>query len=301
MKIRSFSDISRIEAIIDEWSRSTGLLAYAFDSDGVQLTQPGVSRREKGAFSPITEPVISCSSDFSLNITLENGSVVGKIVGGRPLPIREDSPITVRSHEDMSVSAAMLRKMVSLVVNSCYADYLYNIEIKVLNEQLRLDPMTRVYTKNFMNELICESIESGDAGALYVIDIDDFKSINDSYGHSVGDEVIIAIANTLKEVFGDDNYVSRFGGDEFTAFVTRGLSPEEYVELGRKVCGEVSLLRFDSAPQCRATLSVGIAACPACGATIDKLFLSADRALYKTKASSKNGCTICEEECPQCV
>lgn len=296
MKIRSFTDISRIEAIINEWSHATGLTAIAVDSDGVQLTQPGVVRHCRNAFSPIHNAGILCSADFSLDITLENGSVVGKIVGGRVLPIRSDSAITERSAEDMNISAAMLRRMVSLVVNSCYADYLYNTEIKVLNEQLRLDPMTKIYTKNFMNELIYDALESGEKGALYVIDIDDFKHINDSFGHSVGDEVIIAIADTLKEVFGDDNYVSRFGGDEFTAFVNCGLTREEYIKLGEQICEAVRNLRFDSAPSCHASLSIGIAPCPACGTTIDELFLSADKALYRTKASGKNGCTFLDAE-----
>ncbi|MGN0650078.1 MAG: GGDEF domain-containing protein [Oscillospiraceae bacterium] len=301
IKIRSFTDISRIDAIISEWSHSTGLLAYAVDSDGVQLTQPGVVRRRNSSFSPIEESAIQCCTDFSLDITLENGTVVGKIIGGRVLPIHEDSPITERSHEDMSVSASMLRRMVSLVVNSCYADYLYNTEIKVLNEQLRLDPMTRIYTKNFMNELIYDAIESGDKGALFVIDIDDFKHINDSYGHSVGDEVIIAIADTLKDIFGADNYVSRFGGDEFTAYVNSGLTREEYIGIGKQVCEAVRNLRFASAPECRASLSIGIAPCPACGNTIDELFLSADNALYKTKETGKDGCSFAEAENPVLV
>lgn len=91
MKIRSFTDISRIEAIINEWSYTTGLTAVAVDSDGVQLTQPGVVRRPRSAFSPIKNAGQLCSADFSLDITLENGTVVGKIVGGRVLPIRADS------------------------------------------------------------------------------------------------------------------------------------------------------------------------------------------------------------------
>ena len=86
---------------------------------------------------------------------------------------------------------------------------------------MQLDPLTRIYNKTASGEIVDAFLEKSTQGThvLYVIDIDDFKKINDTFGHTVGDMVISDIATLIREQFTDEAVVGRVGGDEFMVFV----------------------------------------------------------------------------------
>ena len=124
--------------------------------------------------------------------------------------------------------------------------------------------------------------------ALLGVDIDDFKKVNDTYGHSGGDRLLVEIASRMKATLRDVDTVVRLGGDEFTILIPE-LDLESQVELVAKrlLTAIKQPFRLESetmVPAC----SLGIALYPGDGTTPEALMLNSDRALYAAKKSGKN-------------
>ena len=143
------------------------------------------------------------------------------------------------------------------------------------------------------NEALAKSADS--KCAFMIIDIDNFKSINDTYGHMFGDDVLCLTAGTLRSAFHSNDIIGRLGGDEFAVCMTDIPTPETAFERGLQLCTELaggghqkSLPKF--------TVSVGIAMSPADGATFKELYGCADRRLYSAKNSGKNRCCIFDDK-----
>ena len=81
------------------------------------------------------------------------------------------------------------------------------------------DSLTHILNKEAFRTRFCEEMDLKSGGlALFIIDLDDFKGVNDNLGHVVGDKVLVDTANTLSDIFGSRENVGRIGGDEFSAF-----------------------------------------------------------------------------------
>ena len=153
------------------------------------------------------------------------------------------------------------------------------------------DPLTSVYNRRhfdeMLNNLMAMSLPKGQQLALIIIDIDGFKFINDTYGHPVGDEVLIAVAKTLYSRSGGST-VARLAGDEF-AVVQQNTSEEEAKVLARRLHQELSNIVIPLAVgELRIQTSVGVALAPAYGKTPQDLVRAADVALYHAKKSGRN-------------
>ncbi len=123
--------------------------------------------------------------------------------------------------------------------------------------------------------------------ALMVVDIDDFKNVNDSFGHLFGDQVIFRVAETIKRVVGIRGTVARFGGDEFVVLLEDfGSEALEYII--KTMYGEIGLLFKDSHESLHVTISTGVSSYPKDGRTYEALFQKADKALYIAKGNGKN-------------
>lgn len=130
-------------------------------------------------------------------------------------------------------------------------------------------------------------------GALLYLDIDNFKTINDSLGHSVGDEFLIMIASRLSEFIRKEDVAARMGGDEFTVVLTAlANSSQLAASKVRKIAEELNLCL--SSP-CRiaerdlqSTVSIGISLFPKDGKGVDDILKQADTALYRAKAAGRN-------------
>jgi diguanylate cyclase (GGDEF)-like protein len=127
---------------------------------------------------------------------------------------------------------------------------------------------------------------------LLIMDIDDFKNINDSFGHLFGDQVIKKVADTLKVNIGHRGIVGRFGGDEFFALVD-GVETRDALKTMLKTIVKELMTAFD--PQCKITTSIGISQYPKDGDNFETLFGKADKALYIAKEKGKNRHIIYDE------
>lgn len=127
---------------------------------------------------------------------------------------------------------------------------------------------------------------------LVIMDIDDFKNINDSFGHLFGDQVIKKVADTIQLNVGHRGIVGRFGGDEFFMFLD-GVETREALKIMLKAIVKELLTAFD--PKCKITVSVGVCQYPKDGESFEMLFGKADKALYIAKEKGKNRHIIYDE------
>ncbi len=123
--------------------------------------------------------------------------------------------------------------------------------------------------------------------AVLFIDIDKFKSVNDSYGHGLGDKVLVMMANRLQSFIRAEDTVSRWGGDEFVCLLLEVKQEADMTRLAEKLVNWIAApCEFDGIVlSIRA--SIGIASYPADGETADALFKNADAAMLKAKGTEK--------------
>lgn len=130
--------------------------------------------------------------------------------------------------------------------------------------------------------------------AVMMVDIDDFKLINDRYGHDVGDDAVIEFANRLNRVVRDTDVVARLGGDEFVVLLNGITKKEEALEVAEKIHRAVDEPWSIKGAELNITTSIGIAIAPLEGTTRSQIMKQADIALYEAKQSGKNCIKIVE-------
>ena len=123
--------------------------------------------------------------------------------------------------------------------------------------------------------------------AVLFIDIDKFKSINDSYGHDLGDQVLLMVASRLKSFVRDEDIVSRWGGDEFVCLLLEVKQEADVTQLAEKMINRVAEAFEFQGTVLSIRASIGIAIYPADGDTSEILFKNADIAMYKAKGTEQ--------------
>lgn len=169
-----------------------------------------------------------------------------------------------------------------------------NAEAKITH-LARYDELTalpnRVHFRNEIESLLAASHHAERLSALLFIDLDQFKQVNDTLGHPCGDQLLCAVANRLREMLRPDDFVARFGGDEFVVFQQNISAAEDAASLARRVVERLSeRYRIDN-HLVEIGASVGIALTPPEGASADTLLKNADMALYRAKADGRG--TFC--------
>ncbi len=135
--------------------------------------------------------------------------------------------------------------------------------------------------------------------AVMFIDIDHFKKINDTLGHTAGDELLLQMARRLRVCVRDDDTVARIGGDEFTIILSELRHPEDAVHVAEKVLGAVQLPLTIGDMPIVVTASVGISLYPVDGADPEALLRNADSAMYRAKEAGRNTYQLCTDEMKQ--
>ena len=157
-----------------------------------------------------------------------------------------------------------------------------------INHEATHDYLTGLPNRmHFIGKLTSE-LDRGASGAVFLFDIDNFKSINDTMGHFIGDILLKEIANRITEVCDDKLFASRLGGDEFLILIS-GVSEEqeiiEYAEKVKRVCED----RFSlDGKESYVSFSMGITLFPKDSNDTNQLIMNADAAMYKAKAGGKN-------------
>lgn len=164
----------------------------------------------------------------------------------------------------------------------------YTKEMKMASQK---DSLTGLFNRNYLEERVNEYLEDKDKkGILFILDMDNFKMVNDTYGHTMGDSVLSRFSNTLKVIIREDDVACRIGGDEFILFIKGKMSKEAAEEKAREILEALERsMRTPISIETDVSVSIGIAMAPADGNDFLTLYQNADRALYHVKQNGKRG------------
>lgn len=159
-----------------------------------------------------------------------------------------------------------------------------------LQDMVDRDHLTKLFARSYLDDFVEKSLISDDSGMFMLIDIDNFKRVNDTYGHQVGDEVLIQIGAQLKKTIGTRGICARWGGEELAVYIPNILD-NEALKIAQQV---IDVIPQNTNP--KVTISAGLI-------TWDKserpefqsVFLHADTALYKAKNNGKNQVCMFDE------
>ena len=155
------------------------------------------------------------------------------------------------------------------------------------------DPLTGLYNRSVMeqrlNDEINRSSRYNHPVSIFMLDIDYYKSINDTYGHRTGDNILQQFANELKASTRNSDYAARYGGEEFIIILPE-TSLAEAEELAERLRKHIAEFRFtvDDERSLELTISIGIATYPEHAQTSHELMRVADMAMYKAKDAGRN-------------
>lgn len=191
---------------------------------------------------------------------------------------------------------SVLATLINLV-GSVKAIYKYT---KELEYYVTRDPLTHLYNQRMFWELIgyetSRSTRHKTTFVLLVLDLDNFKTVNDRYGHVFGDFFLQQIANVLRQAIRDGDMVARYGGDEFTILLpeTNREQAQTVVERIMESMAALSIMTPEG-QRVHSTISMGMAVFPEHGRDAKEIFLVADNMMYKAKSEGKNALSVADE------
>lgn len=167
-------------------------------------------------------------------------------------------------------------------------------EMRQMQHRVETDTLTGLYNRGAISEKVCKWLKTNPTGEAYMImiDVDNFKNINDMHGHSLGDEVLKEVARLLLSCFDEDSIFSRFGGDEFVGFIVdepAGRVQSRVNNFMDRLANEIMLL--SETVHC----SIGIAGRASKYDDFEDLFNRSDNAMYQAKKAGKNRYYIYKE------
>ncbi len=168
-------------------------------------------------------------------------------------------------------------------------------EKKELEEQLYTDSLTGCLNKISFETAVKKKlleVENAEKYALLIVDLDNFKAINDNLGHLFGDLVLRETGEKLRNLFRSEDYVGRIGGDEFMILMKNAGDLSIVEERAQEIIDELDNTYGGDVQKYRTTASIGIATYPLDGEGFERLYTLADVALYDVKSRGKNGYTF---------
>ncbi|MBU3132227.1 putative bifunctional diguanylate cyclase/phosphodiesterase [Clostridium gasigenes] len=164
-----------------------------------------------------------------------------------------------------------------------------NIKLKYISNY---DELTGVHNRGYLKQIIEDYItkhkENESRGSLIIIDLDNFKFINDSYGHRCGDLFIEAVAYELEKISEDKELICRFGGDEFLIFIPNITSLVDVEKMANKIIHRFKDAFYIEENEIYSTVSIGTSIFPDDGVDFEELLKNADAAMYIAKSNGKN-------------
>ncbi|MDR2443242.1 MAG: GGDEF domain-containing protein [Deltaproteobacteria bacterium] len=250
-------------------------------------------------FSSMLEYFLLDAEDFFEN-SPEIGEKVGSGIWLEPNPkTNEEMPLVAKAvqlegqqvitiqviKEEYAERVRILRKArLELMERRKISNALNSFKKKAL-----FDAMTKLYNRGSFMEILQEQVEKFGAFtptmALFIIDVDNFKKVNDTLGHLVGDSVLTQVAEILKTSLRKNDYPARFGGDEFTV-VAPDTNTEQSHKLAEKLRHRIQSHQFNTG-EIPVTISVGYTTYRL-GETVQNFIRRADKALYDAKQMGRN-------------
>ena len=224
-----------------------------------------------------------CRIEFNparnLYTVLDLGSTNGTRVNGQRIHAAE-----LRDGDKLLVGSTILKFTFQDVIES---EFHHELERMMNIDELPGLVVLRLFRESFRLALAAAQTTETPV-AVFMMDMDGLKKINDTHGHQFGAFSISSVGRLIARQLPPQGLASRFGGDEFTAYVP-GLNRDQAVELGEKIrqAVEHAGLELDGV-SLKPTISIGVAAMPEAGQTVEALTRCADEALYRAKAAGRN-------------
>ncbi|HUP30007.1 MAG TPA: EAL domain-containing protein, partial [Usitatibacter sp.] len=213
------------------------------------------------------------------------GEVCGAIVIGHR--------VARRASDEERKDTRELADRVAVAVSSAWRD-------KQLYVQAHFDTITgapnRLLFKDRLELEIVRSHREGLTFALLFIDLDHFKNVNDSYGHTTGDAVLREAAARIQLCIRASDSLARLGGDEFTVLLTNLADPQEAWLISETIVAALSREFVAGEHRCFLSASIGIASYPADGGSAEELLKCADTAMYRAKAKGRGQAVFYEQK-----
>lgn len=202
-----------------------------------------------------------------------------------PVHVAQESYTFIKHYE------TLLATFLGLIVLSLmiYLAHSNSRENKYLIHLSEIDPLTSVFNKETTQKLIDQKLKNHEHFCFLILDVDDFKSVNDNYGHAVGDKVLKNLSDLFKNHFRQTDIVGRIGGDEFIILIEDEHIAESRIQ---SLLKKVNKLKIEELQDFKLSISVGMAFAPSNGTTFMELYRHADHALYQTKRTGKNNYKI---------
>ncbi|MDG5787019.1 sensor domain-containing diguanylate cyclase [Evansella sp. AB-P1] len=251
-----------------------GSSSYFFSIDCIHTLKPIVEKvrtNKEGVFKGNVE--LGNDSNFhSMMIVpmIHNKEVIGAVM--------------VLGSQAYSFSFDMFKLFRSLVQHSTLA-FVNSILHGELEHLVITDYLTKLYTREYLDDQITQSFNQDQKGSFILIDIDHFKQINDRFGHQIGDDVIIQVANSINDnIRGHQDLAARWGGEELAVYL-RGAELEDAVKIAERIRERVMKITNP-----HVTVSCGVASWSETigNKSLKTLFNFADQALYNAKENGRN-------------
>ncbi|WP_336790552.1 bifunctional diguanylate cyclase/phosphodiesterase [Paenibacillus sp. MMO-177] len=200
--------------------------------------------------------------------------------------LTEDIPINLF----LLISVTLVTLLIMLV--TWIAIYL---DRTVLERMAYSDPLTGLANRHAMNRYFNQKLDNARSYGLLFLDLDQFKIINDTLGHDIGDLLVQAVAKRLRSHVSEGAQTFRLGGDEFL-LVTRGMEPDEVEQLANRILEDIRKPYLLEGNELYITGSIGISLSPQHGNKRSSLLIAADTAMYQAKRRGKNQYCLYDEQ-----
>lgn len=236
-------------------------------------------------------PIVRCNSHYVLMAVLQSrGHSIGVLVLLREQPFWTGETLIDERLDQM------LRALVDHIALA-YSNLMLREQLR---EQSLSDPLTGLFNRRYMFQQMARLMalweRGGQSFAVIVIDVDHFKLFNDRFGHDVGDEVLVAIAQVLQSEVRKSDIACRMGGEEFVILMA-GAGVELARERAERLRAAVKTLKITGASEETVTISAGVAVYPSHGDDSFSLLRAADKALYESKRAGRDRISLAVAEC----
>lgn len=237
--------------------------------------------------------VTNSSSDEYLFVSPIAESKACVVIGVHKYYVENDYAVSSTSVRNMLITVSVIFGvfLLGIIGIFIFSRARYNLENENLQNKADTDQLTDLYNKMATERLIKEYLE-GDGkdrvSMLFVIDVDNFKKINDTMGHAFGDEVLQSLGHQIKSWFRVNDIVGRIGGDEFMIFI-KDIKDENVIKReGSRIMQFFEGFTVGDYTRYSPTASVGGAVFPTDATDFESLYKAADKAVYKSKKGGKN-------------
>ena len=241
----------------------------------------------KNLLSAINKSINSISKDESQNITYENTTRISHKITIKQFFLGNLTlSITI-----IAIVLGIISIMIFIIVKMKFNRI--NESKEILYRKVQIDSLTNVYNRSACERLITEYLNTKDPSlynSFIIIDIDNFKGVNDYLGHKIGDRVLMEFAGLLKEFFSHEDIISRLGGDEFVVFM-KDIDENNLQNVNKKLQELCMLMnkevKYNNHSQ-QISISIGAIVIKE-NLDFEELYQMADEMLYETKRNGKNG------------